>query len=81
MNSETFINNVLGETISQIVTGKNNLAASDQGKLKDGGGFQNSNFFTWCTPGLPVTPEDFNFLKGLRRPLDPAEFKDLGEAE
>ena len=81
MNSETFINNVLGETISQIVTGKNNLAASDQGKLKDGGGFQNSNFFTWCTPGLPVTPEDFNFLKGLRRPLDPAKFKDLGEAE
>lgn len=81
MNSETFINNVLGETISQIVTGKDKLSPTDQAKLKAGGDFQNSNFFTWCTPGLPVTPEDFSFLKGLRRPLDPAIFKDMSEAE
>ena len=81
MNSETFINNVLGETISQIVTGKDKLSPTDQAKLKASGDFQNSNFFTWCTPGLPVTPEDFSFLKGLRRPLDPAKFKDMSEAE
>ena len=81
MNSETFINNVLGETISQIVTGKDKLSPTDQAKLKAGGDFQNSNFFTWCTPGLPVTPEDFSFLKGLRRPLDPAKLKDMSEAE
>src|SRR6185369_16179466 len=37
--------------------------------------------FTWCTPGLPVTPDDFAFLKGLRRPLDPAKFKGLTDAE
>jgi len=81
MNSETFINNVLGETISQIVTGKENLSSTEQAKLKAGGGFQNANFFTWCTPGLPVTPDDFAFLKGLRRPLDPAKFKGLTDAE
>src|SRR6185369_4075219 len=81
MNSETFINNVLGETISQIVTGKDNLSPTEQAKLKAGGGFQNANFFTWSTPGLPVTPDDFAFLKGLRRPLDPAKFKGLTDAE
>lgn len=81
MNSETFINNVLGETISQIVTGKDNLPPTEQAKLKAGGGFQNANFFTWCTPGLPVTPEDFAFLKGLRRPVDFAKYKDLTDAE
>lgn len=81
MNSETFINNVLGETISEIVTGKNNLSATDQSKLKAGGDFQNSNFFTWCTPGLPVTPEDFSFLKGMRQPLDPEKFKEKSDAE
>jgi hypothetical protein len=80
MNSETFINNLLGETINQIVNGKGNLSPTEQAKLKNGAAFQNSNFFTWCTPGIPVMPEDFAFLKGLR-PLDSEKWKSLPEAE
>jgi len=80
MNSDTFINNLLGETINQIVNGKGNLSPTEQSKLKNGGAFQNANFFTWCTPGIPVMPEDFAFLKGLR-PLDSEKWKGLSEAE
>jgi hypothetical protein len=81
MNAETFINNVLGETIDQIVNGKDRLSPAEKGKLNGDVPFKNANFFSWCTPGLPVRPQDFAFLKGVRKPLDYAKWKDLPEAE
>ena len=77
MNSETFINNMLSEVIDQIVNGKSSLPPDQQAKLKADVPFKDSNFFTWCTPGIPVSPEDFAFLKGLRKPLDYDKWKDL----
>src|SRR4030095_13298987 len=38
-------------------------------------------FFTWCTPGIPVAPDDFTFLKGTRKPLDYDKWKDLPAAD
>src|SRR5215469_10162578 len=30
------------------------------------------NFFSWCTPGIPITPEDFRFLaQGLTGVVTP----------
>lgn len=81
MDEKQFINNVLGEMVDRIVNGKSSLPAGEQSKLKDGVPFQNANFFTWCTPGIPVDPTDFAFLKGLRKPIDPAAWKDLPDAE
>lgn len=81
MNAATFINNVLGETIDQIVNGKENLPASEKSKLKDDVPFDKANFFTWCTPGVPVNPQDFAFLKGLRKPINFEKWKDLPEAQ
>ncbi len=81
MDSETFINNVLGETIDQIVNGKNNLPESEKAKLKGDVPFADSNFFTWCTPGIPVNAEDFAFLKGLRRPVDPEKWQGMSEED
>jgi hypothetical protein len=80
MNSEDFINNTLGAVIDRIVNGKDALPADQKAKLKDEP-FKEANFFTWCTPGLPVSPEDFEFLKGLRMPLDQAAWKDLTDAQ
>src|SRR5688572_29649985 len=81
MNSELFINNMLGAVIDQIVNGKESLPADQKNKLKADVPFKESNFFTWCTPGIPVSPEDFAFLKGLRKPLDYDKWKDLPDAE
>lgn len=81
INADTFINNMLGEIIDQIMNGKSNLPVEEQEKLKDDVPFKNSNFFTWCTPGIPVSSEDFAFLKGLRKPIDYEKWKDLPEAE
>lgn len=81
MDAKTFINNLLGETINQIVSGQSALPKNQQDALKSKVPFKESNFFTWCTPGIPVSPEDFAFLKGLRRPLDFEKFKDLPENE
>lgn len=81
MNSELFINNMLGETINQIVNGKESLPPEQKGKLKADVPFKDANFFTWCTPGIPVAPDDFSFLKGLRKPFDYDKWKDLPEAE
>src|ERR671912_627498 len=55
------------------------LANSVMGKLYDvlTGGDETvpkseDNFFTWCTPGIPVDPLDFEFLKqGLTAPATP----------
>lgn len=42
------------------------------------------NFFSWCTPGMPVEPEDFEFLKqgltGVVRKRDLAELSPPGGA-
>ena len=81
MNSELFINNMLGEIIDQIVNGRDKLPPDQKAKLKPDVPFKDANFFTWCTPGIPVSPEDFAFLKGLRKPLDFEKWKDLPEAE
>jgi hypothetical protein len=81
MNSETFINNMLGEVIDKIVNGRDALPAQEKNKLKADVPFKNSNFFTWCTPGIPVSPEDFAFLKGMRKPLDYEKWKDLPAAD
>jgi hypothetical protein len=81
MNADTFINNMLGEVIYKIVNGQDALPKDQQDKLKDKKPFKNSNFFTWCTPGIPVSPDDFAFLKGLRKPIDFEKFKDLPENE
>ena len=81
MDSDTFINNLLGEMVDRIVNGKSALPAGDQAKLKESVPFQSANFFTWCTPGIPVEPADFAFLKGLRKPVDPEQWKDLSDAE
>jgi hypothetical protein len=36
------------------------------------------NFFSWCTPGIPVTPEDFRFLsQGLSGVVTPDAAKNL----
>lgn len=77
MTAETFINNMLGEMIDQIVNGQSKLPPDQQNKLKGDIPFKDANFFTWCTPGIPVMPEDFAFLKGLRQPMDYEKFKDL----
>jgi hypothetical protein len=81
MNSELFINNMLSEIIDQIVNGKDRLPDEEKSKLKSDLPFKEANFFTWCTPGIPVTPEDFAFLKGLRKPFDYEKWKDLPDAE
>ena len=81
MNSMDFINNLLGATIDQIVNGRNALPADQQSQLKGDVPFKQANFFTWCTPGIPVSPEDFAFLKGLRKPFDYEKWKDLPDAE
>jgi hypothetical protein len=81
MNSELFINNMLSEVINKIVNGKDDLPDEQKSKLKSDPPFKESNFFTWCTPGIPVSPEDFAFLKGLRKPFDYEKWKDLSEAE
>ena len=81
MDSELFINNMLGAVIDQIVNGRDALPADQKNKLKADVPFKEANFFTWCTPGIPVSPEDFAFLKGLRKPLDYDKWKDLPEAD
>ncbi|MBP6731264.1 MAG: hypothetical protein KA149_04355 [Chitinophagales bacterium] len=78
---ETFLNNMLGEVIDQIVNGQKKLPPEQQQQLKDKVPFPDANFFTWCTPGIPVTPKDFEFLKGLRKPVDYEKFKDLTEEQ
>lgn len=81
MDNELFINNMLGEMIDQIVNGRDSLPPDQQSQLKPDAPFKQANFFTWCTPGIPVQAEDFSFLKGLRKPLDYAQWKDLPDAE
>jgi hypothetical protein len=82
MNSETFINNMLGEVIDKIVNGREALPPQEKSKLNGTPvPFKDSNFFTWCTPGIPVAPEDFTFLKGMRKPLDYEKWKDLPAAD
>lgn len=81
MKSEVFINNMLSEVIDKIVNGRAALPPDQRSNLKPDAPFKESNFFTWCTPGIPVAPEDFAFLKGLRKPLDYEKWKDLPEAE
>lgn len=81
MNADLFINNMLGEMIDQIVNGKDALPPEQKNQLKPDVPFNEANFFTWCTPGVPVTPDDFAFLKGLRKPFDHEKWKDLPEAE
>lgn len=81
MSAETFINNMLGEMYNKILNGHASLPKEEQKKLKADVPFKDANFFTWCTPGIPVSPEDFEFLKGLRMPLDYEKFKDLPEEQ
>jgi hypothetical protein len=39
------------------------------------------NFFSWCTPGIPVTSEDFRFMKqGLSGVVTPAAVKNMLQA-
>ncbi len=81
INPEVFLNNMMGEVIDGIVNGKKTLPDDQQQQLAGKVPLQDANFFTWCTPGIPVSPDDFSFLKGLRKPLDYAQFKDLSDAE
>ena len=81
MNADTFINNMLGEIMYQIVNGQEALPDKQKENLKDKMPFKDSNFFTWCTPGIPCANKDFLFLQGLRKPVDYARFKDLPEAD
>lgn len=81
MNADTFINNMLGEMMYQIVNGQEALPPDQQTNLKGKQPFKDSNFFTWCTPGIPVSIEDFAFLKGFRKPFDYEKFKDLSDQE
>jgi len=81
MNADTFINNMLGEMMYQIVNGQEALPQDKQTNLKGKQPFKDANFFTWCTPGIPVSVEDFAFLKGLRKPFDYEKFKDLPDTE
>lgn len=81
MNAELFINNMLGEMINQIVNGKDALPVDQKNQLKADVPFKEANFFTWCTPGIPVSPEDFAFLKGLRKPFEHEKWKELTEVE
>ncbi len=81
LNPDTFLSNMLGELIYQIVEGQKAAPPDQQQQLQGKKPFGNANFFTWCTPGIPVTPDDFSFLKGLRKPITDPAFKDLPEAE
>ncbi|MFN8306241.1 MAG: hypothetical protein U0T79_05670 [Ferruginibacter sp.] len=81
INADKFINNMLGEMMYQIVNGQEALPKDQQQNLKDKKPFGDANFFTWCTPGIPVSVEDFAFLKGLRKPVDFEKYKDLPEAD
>lgn len=81
LNADKFINNMLGEVIYQIVNGHEAAPADQKKDLKEQLPFKNENFFTWCTPGIPVTSDDFSFLKGLRQPLDPEKFKEMSDTE
>jgi hypothetical protein len=81
MDSEVFVNNLLGAMIDQIVNGREALPDDQKSKLKGDVPFKQANFFTWCTPGIPVSPDDFSFLKGLRKPFDYEKWKDLSDAE
>ncbi len=81
MDADLFINNLLGDTIDQIVNGRNALPADQQAQIKGDAPFADDNFFTWCTPGIPVAPEDFAFLRGLRKPFDPAKWQGLSDAD
>ena len=81
INSETFLSNMLGELIYQILEGHKAAPPDQQQQLAAKQPFSDANFFTWCTPGIPVTPDDFSFLKGLRKPIDDPNFKDLTDAD
>src|SRR6266496_5176924 len=81
LNPDTFLSNMLGELIYQIVEGQKAAPPDQQQQLQGKQPFGNANFFTWCTPGIPVTPDDFSFLKGLRKPITDPAFKDLPKAE
>jgi hypothetical protein len=81
MNSETFLSEMLGKLLDQILDGHKAAPPDQQQQLQGKVPFQDANFFTWCTPGIPVTPDDFTFLKGLRRPLDREKYKDLTDVE
>lgn len=81
INADTFINNMFGELMYQIVNGQAALPPGQQTELAGKKPFSGANFFTWCTPGIPVVADDFAFLKGTRKPLDYTKYKDLTDAE
>ena len=45
------VNSVMGKLYDILANGDETVPKSED------------NFFSWCTPGLPVDPEDFEFLK------------------
>lgn len=81
MDAGLFINNMLGEMIDRIINGREALPEDQKTKLKAATPSNESNYFTWCTPGIPVDASDFSFLKGTRAALDYEKWKDLPEEE
>ena len=50
MEPKALSNMIMGKLYEVLTNGDETVPKSDD------------NFFTWCTPGLPVDPADFNFL-------------------
>jgi hypothetical protein len=50
MEPKALANMIMGKLYNVLTSGDETVPKSDD------------NFFTWCTPGMPVDPSDFNFL-------------------